>query len=561
MATGTISSNQEQQDQDPIMKTSYRVIVLDDLSEDGIDLLTNAPNIEFDVRTGLKGDELRDALSEYDGAICRSGVKITGDSLKGNHRLKAIVRAGVGTDNIDKQAATLNGIIVMNTPQGNTVSTAEHAMALMLAMSRKVAHAQASLLEGRWDRKKFTGTQLSGKTLGLVGMGRVGQEVAKRALAFNMHVIGFDPFLANENFEQLGVERAETVEDMLPAVDYLSIHSPLNDQTRDLINAESMNKMRPSARIVNCARGGIVNEADLYDALQKNVIAAAALDVYENEPCTDSPLFKLPNVTATPHLGASTAEAQTQVAVEAVELLIGYLTRGEIKHAVNVASLDPMTLKRLRPHLDLAFRLGSLLTQWSKDGISKCKIDVRGDFKDSDCGILKSAFCAGLLESVVEEVNLVNSEALAKERGISVSHSKTDETNLLESLLVGEVETDKAAYSASGTIFGADMPRLVQLQGYRMEAFIDGHLLMFTHYDKPGVIGRVGSLLANHDVNIAQMAVGRAHDQPGGPAIGVLNLDSKIPEAAMSDLEQCELLESFSVIELPARSALPTWLQ
>jgi D-3-phosphoglycerate dehydrogenase / 2-oxoglutarate reductase len=538
----------------------YRVIVLDDLSQDGLDILSSNSSIQFDIRTGLKDDELKTALLDYDGAICRSGVKITADALKGNPRLKAIVRAGVGTDNIDKQAATLNGVIVMNTPQGNTVSTAEHAMALLLGMSRKIAQAHASLLAGKWDRKSYTGTQLSGKTLGVLGMGRVGQEVAKRAKAFNMRVIGFDPFLANENFEQLGVERIESVDDMLPEIDFLTIHSPLNDQTNNLINAERIATMRPTARIVNCARGGIVNESDLYDALKNNRIASAALDVYENEPCTDSDLFKLPNILVTPHLGASTDEAQTQVAVEAVELLIGYLTRGEIKQAVNVASLDPLTLNRLRPHLDLSFRLGVLLKQWMREGLLECKLEIRGNYEDSDSGLLRSALCAGLLENVVEGVNLVNAEALTKERGVSISHSKTDQSNLFQSMLVVEVSGDRGTYVAAGTIFGADMPRLVQLQGYRMESYIDGNLLLFTHMDKPGVIGKVGTILASHDVNIAQMAVGRAHDRSGGPAIGVLNLDDSIPEAGIEDLKACDALESFSAIELPGRGEIPSWL-
>ncbi len=340
-----------------------RIIVLDNLSQDGLDLLEAAGNIEYEVRTGLKGDALRAALSQFDGAICRSGVKITADALEGNRRLKAIARAGVGTDNIDKEVATRLGIVVMNTPGGNTLSTAEHTIALMLAMSRNVYPAYRSLIERRWDRKPYMGTQLAGKTLGIVGLGRIGQAVAKRALAFEMRVIGYDPFLSDQRAQELGIKMYDSAREMLSDVDYLTVHTPLNDATRNLIGPDAIRAMRRGVRLINCARGGIFDEDALVEGLKTGHLAGVALDVYASEPCTDSPLFGLPGVLCTPHLGASTAEAQTSVAVEAAELLIDFFTTGTIRQSVNMSPLDPKTLESLRGSLDTAHRLGLLLGQ------------------------------------------------------------------------------------------------------------------------------------------------------------------------------------------------------
>ena len=310
------------------------ICVLDNLAAEGIALLKADPRIEFDVRTGLAEAELQQALNQYDGVILRSGVKITAQVLEGNTRLKAIVRAGVGTDNIDKQAATRKGIVVMNTPTGNTLSTAEHAVTLMLALSRNVAPAHQSLREGRWDRKKFTGTQVAGKTLGIVGMGRIGQAVAQRAQALEMRVVGYDPFFSASRAAEIGVEMFDDVEAMLPDIDYLTVHTPLTEQTSGLIGRAQLEKIKPGARLINCARGGIFDEQALVDGLQRGVLAGVALDVFEQEPCTESPLFEMPGVLCTPHLGASTDEAQTQVAVEGVQLLIDFLTTGNVRHAV-----------------------------------------------------------------------------------------------------------------------------------------------------------------------------------------------------------------------------------
>lgn len=539
-----------------------RIIVLDTIAQEGLDLLNAESRVEYDVRTGLKGDDLRQALTEYDGAIVRSGVKITAEALAGNHRLKAIVRAGVGTDNIDKVAATRLGIVVMNTPTGNTVSTAEHAFALMLALSRNIAPAHQSLVESRWDRKAYMGTQLADKTLGIIGMGRIGREVALRALAFQMRVIGYDPFLTDEQATKLGIERSATVAELLPRVDYLTVHTPLTPETEGLVNLKNLDQLKPGVRLVNAARGGIYDEDALVEGLKSGRIGGVALDVYKEEPCTDSPLFKMPGVVCTPHLGASTEEAQTQVAVEGIHLLLNFLLTGEIRHAVNVASLDPKTLADMRGFLDVAHRLGLFLSQYHGGGISSLRLTYRGDVCEKDTRLLTNAFCAGLLErALAEDVNIINSELLLRERGIELSEQKQREHGAFASSITAEVSGDGRTVSAAGTLLGQNMPRLVMVNDYRLEAFLDGYLLIFTHTDVPGIIGRVGTVFGRHQVNIAQMAVGRGSHQPGGHAIGVLNLDSFPPQQALDQVTEIDPIQTVIVAQLPPAGEMPAWLQ
>ena len=539
-----------------------RVIVLDTLSQDGLDLLEAATSkgIEYEVRTGLKGDALRDTLGQFEGAICRSGVKITADALAGNHRLKAIVRAGVGTDNIDKQAATRLGIVVMNTPAGNTLSTAEHTIALMMALSRNIAPAYQSLIEGRWDRNKYMGAQLADKTLGIVGLGRIGQAVAIRAVAMEMRVIGFDPFLSKERAQEIGVEVVPAVRDMLPHVDYLTVHTPLTEETRNLISFEQLPMLKKGVRLINCARGGIYNEAALVEGLKSGHLGGVALDVFATEPCTDSPLFGMPNVLATPHLGASTEEAQTQVAIEGVGLLVDFLTTGAIRHAVNMSPLDAKTLEALRGYLDVAHRLGMLLAQMAHAVPKSCVLTYRGEVASRNTKLITAAFATGLLQNALEEeINIVNSELLLRERGIElIEHTRAD-MGAFSSVISAEVVTERQTFKAAGTLFGHKLPRLVQLGDHRLEAYLDGTLMIFTHSDVPGIIGRVGTIFGQHKVNIAQMAVGRA--APGGEAIGVLNLDGQPPEAALKEVLTHPDINSATVIKLPPAGQLPAWLQ
>ncbi len=540
----------------------YRIIVLDDIAQEGLDLLDAAEGVEYDIRKKLPVDELRTALTEYDGAILRSGAKLTAEVLEGNKRLKAIVRAGVGTDNIDKVSATRQGIVVMNTPAGNTVSTAEHAFALMLALSRNIAPANQSLIEGRWDRGKYMGTQLAGKTLGIFGMGRIGREVASRAMAFDMKVVAFDPFLSDEQAGKLGVCRASSIDELLPVVDYLTVHTPLTEETRGLINKERLAKLKPGVRLVNAARGGIYEADALVEGLKSGQIGGVALDVYENEPCTDHPLFGMPGVVCTPHLGASTEEAQTQVAVEGVHLLLNFLTTGEIKHAVNVAALDPKTLADLRGFMDVAHRLGRLLAQWHGGGVDSVKLTFRGEVAGKNTKLLVNAFCVGLLERAFDdEINIINAEVMLRERGIELTEESHREMGAFASSVTAHVAGGDRSVSAGGTLLGHNMPRLIVLDEHRLEAFLDGDLLLFSHRDVPGIIGRVGNIFGEHNVNIAQMAVGRSGGAPGGTAIGVLNLDSLPSQEALDAVRAIEGITSACVAQLPPAGTLPAWLQ
>lgn len=544
------------------------IVVLDTLSPDGIALLESAKGrgIDYTVSTGLAGDRLRDTLSRHDGAICRSGVKITADVLAGNQRLRAIVRAGVGTDNIDKEAATRLGIVVMNTPAGNTVSTAEHTFAMILSLSRNIASADASLREHRWDRNRFMGVQVAGKVLGIVGLGRIGQAVARRARAFDMRLVGYDPFLSQERAAELGVELVGTVREMLPMVDYLTVHTPLTDETRNLVGMEELSLLKPGVRLVNCARGGIYDERALLEGLSKGVIAGVALDVFEKEPCTDSPLLSQPGVLVTPHLGASTEEAQSQVAVEGVGLLVDFLSTGAIRHAVNASPIDPAALEGVRGFLDLAWRLGILVAQLDDSAPKSCSVSYRGEIASRNTRLVTAAFAAGLLESAIEGVNIVNAETLLRDRGIELVEESRVQPGAFSSVVGVDVVAGDRVHRAAGTLFGHSMPRLVQLEGHRLEAYLDGTLLVFTHQDVPGIIGRIGTLFGGHGINIAQMSVGRS--VRGGDAIGVLNVDpienqgkgDAFAKEAIQAVQTCPGVRSARVVRLPPAGQLPLWM-
>lgn len=538
-----------------------RVIVLDTLAQEGLDILARAPGIEYEVRTGLKGDDLRKSLAEFDGAILRSGVKITPESLAGNKRLKAIVRAGVGTDNIDKTSATRLGIVVMNTPTGNTLSTAEHTFAMMMALSRNIAPAYQSLVQGKWDRNKYMGTQLADKTIGVVGLGRIGQAVAARAKAFEMRVLGFDPFLTKERAQELGIELCPTVHEMLPHVDYLTVHTPLTAETKNLVSFKELDMLRRGVRLINCARGGIYDEAALVEGLKNGKIAGVALDVFAEEPCTNSPLFGMPGVLCTPHLGASTEEAQTQVAAEGATLLVDFLTTGAIRHAVNMTTLDPTKLAAVRDYLNLGYRLGLFLSQFDSKPAKACRILCRGEAASKDTKLITAAVAAGLLETALEEdINIVNAEVLLRERGIDLVEQSRTDMGAFSSVIQAELITESETHKVAGTLFGQSMPRLVQMGEFRLDAFLDGILMVFTHHDVPGIIGRVGTIFGAHNVNIAQMSVGRASHEPGGHAVGVLNLDNRPPAEALKEVLAIPHIVKASVIELPGAGELPPWL-
>jgi len=539
---------------------SHRVLVTDKLADEGLDLLKSQPGLEVVVNTKLDPAGLRAALAEADGIVIRSGTQLTDAVLKDQPRLKVIVRAGVGVDNIDVPSATRQGVVVMNTPGGNTVSTAEHTMALILALSRNVGPANSSLKAGKWERNKFTGTQLGGKTLGIVGLGRVGLAVAKRAIGFDMTVVGFDPFLSAERAQELGVESVPRLDDLWSRCDFITLHTPLSAETRHLVGAREIGMMKDGVRLINCARGGLIDEAALLDALNAGKVAGAAIDAFDPEPPpADHPLVPHPKVLVTPHLGASTEEAQIGVAVEAARLLIDFFGRGQIKFSVNMPTLDRAELDEIRTYLDLGRRLGMLHAQMDRGTVKSATLRYRGEVANKNTRLITASFAAGWMESALDEqVNLVNAEVLAKERGISIIEEKTTDPGDFGSMIQTEVVTERKKYIASGTLFGKQFIRLVQLGPYRLDAHLDGTLFIFTHRDVPGLIGFIGTTFGRHGVNIAQMNVGR--EQPGGEAIGVVNLDAYPSEEALKEVQSHKDITSVSVIRLPAYGETPPWL-
>jgi D-3-phosphoglycerate dehydrogenase len=536
-----------------------RVLISDKLEPPGLDLLRQA-GIELDERHGLTGAALQEAVQAADGVIVRSGTRITAELLENPGRLRAVVRAGVGVDNIDVAAATRKGVVVMNTPRGNTFSTAEHTITLLMSLARLIPAADASVRAGKWERGKFVGAQLAGKTLGVVGLGNIGREVARRAIGLDMKVLGFDPFLAPERASQLGIESVSSIDQMLPGVDFLTVHTPLTAETRDLVGAAQLARMKKGARVINCARGGIINEEALVDALRSGHIAGAALDVFVQEPPPpEHPLLKLPNVVLTPHLGASTVEAQASVACEAAQLLVDYLKRGVVQFAVNMAAVDRTELEELRLYVDLARRLGLLHAQMGKGSIRKAELTYRGEVARRSTRLITAAFTAGLLEFRVQNVNVVNAELLARERGIEIVEQIQPRKGDFSTLLKADVHTDKKAYTAAGTLFGNQYLRVVQLGPFHLDAYLDGVMMIFTHRDVPGLIGFIGTIFGKHNVNIAQMTVGRQSPVPGGEAIAVLNLDSEPPEEALNEVKAHPQISSVSVVKLPPAGEMPAW--
>ena len=539
-----------------------RVLIADKLESAGLDLLKKA-GLEIDNRPGLKGDDLKAALRAADAVICRSQPKVTAEYLEEPGKLRAIARAGVGVDTIDVAAATRKGIVVMNTPSGNTVSAAEHTIALMFALARQVPAADATMKAGGWDRAKFMGTQIAGKTLGVVGLGRIGQEVARRAKGLDMEVVGYDPFVTSAKTAEMGFKPAAGLAELLPQVDFLTLHIPLTPETKGSIGAKELASMKKTARVLNVARGGIIDEQALADALKAGTIAGAGVDVFSTEPApADNPLRSAPNVVLTPHLGASTTEAQENVAVEAAQLIADFLLKGIVANAVNMAAVDRKELDDLRQYVDLARRLGLVQAQLAKGPIKRAALTYRGELAGKKTKLLTAAFTAGLLEHALAagSVNLVNASVVARDRGIEISESANPKKGDFAAVLHTEVETDDGNNVAAGTLFGDQYLRLVQLGPYRMESYLDGTLLAFKHTDAPGLIGFVGSVFGRHKVNIAAMTVGRAGLTPGGPAIGVLNLDNVPSEEAVAEVRANPMITSVRVVQLPKAGDLPPWL-
>lgn len=539
-----------------------KILVADSFSNAGMSILEACREIDVVSMTGLSPEKLREELHNHDGVIIRSATKLTGAILKDQPRLKLIVRAGVGVDNIDLASATHEGIVVMNTPAGNTTSTAEHTMAMMLALSRNIGPAAASMKAGEWNRKQFTGSQLSGKTLGVIGMGRVGQTVAARARMFGMTILGFDPFFSSEKAAEQGIELFRDLEEMIPSCDYLTVHTPLNAETRDLVSTSQFEIMKAGTRIINCARGGIVNEVALLQALNSSQIAGAALDVFTEEPPGKTALVEHPKVLCTPHLGASTDEAQQQVAVEAAEIVLGYFLKGEVRFAVNMVPVSGAEMEVLRPYLDLTYRLGLMLAQLrGSEHIRAANIRYRGEVAGKNTKLLTAGLTAGLLEKALDStVNIVNANIFARERGLEIEESTLSATADFSSLVTVELVTDVQSYSISGTIFGQEFLRLVRYQHYQLETFLDGTMLIFHHHDVPGLIGYVGTVCGEYQVNISSMALGRSPETPGADSVAVLNVDGDFPSEAREKLLNHPEVTGVELVVLPPAGAALPWL-
>ena len=525
-----------------------KVLVSDKLAEVGIRMFQEAEDIDVDVKVGLSPEELKAVIADYEGLVIRSATKVTDDILKTATRLKVVGRAGIGLDNVDIPSATKRGIVVMNTPEGNVITTAEHAVAMMLALSRNIPQGTTSLKEGRWEKKKLQGKEVFGKTLGVLGYGRIGSIVADRARGLKMEVIVHDPYANKELVEQGGCELVSR-EELFARSDYITIHVPKMKETLNLINKAAFDQMKPGVMLIHCARGGIVNEKDLADALASGQVAGAALDVFETEPPGDHPLFGNDNVICTPHLGASTAEAQTNVAVAVADQIIRYLTTGTIINAVNVPSVTGEALTQLRPYLTLAERMGSLQGQLGQKAPKELNIKYAGDFSGIDLTPVTTAALKGMLACFLKDaVNFINAPVIAKERQIKVVESRSAEAEDYNSLITLETVSAEGSSTISGTIFGKFDPRIVQINDFRLEVVPEGHLILIHNEDRPGAIGSIGTVLGKHQVNIARMHVGQ--ERQGQRNVIFLDTDTTASAEVLEELRNLPMVRSVIPLEL-----------
>jgi len=517
-----------------------KVLVADPISEEGIAVLRQHDGIEVDVRTGLSQGELIQCIGAYDALIVRSATRVTAEVIAAGERLRVIGRAGVGVDNIDVDAATRRGILVLNAPEGNTVATAEHTIAMMFALARWIPQAHAAVTRDRkWERQRYIGMQVMGKVLGVIGLGRIGSQVARRAQALGMQVLAYDPYIPPDRAKNLGVELAE-VDDICRRAHVITVHTPLTRATEHLIGRRQFELMQPGVRIINCARGGIIDEEALYEALESGKVAGAALDVFREEPPWSSPLIGHPRVVVTPHLGASTAESQIHVAVDVARELVRALRGEPVRNAVNLPALSPEEMEKLAPFLDLAERLGRLYTELVGGGHQRLEIVYGGQLADMDCAALTRAVLKGMLDPILHEtVNYVNAPLVARERGIQVAETRQQDAGDYQSLITLRGTNGQAGdRTVAGTLTGRNVPTLVGIDGYRVNVDTPGYLFVARNVDRPGMIGRVGTLLGENGINIAFMQVGR--NTVGGQAVMVLGVDDPIPPAVLRQLEKVE---------------------
>ena len=509
-----------------------KVLISDALSPAAVQIFKDRGiEVDFQPALGKDKEKLATVIGNYDGLAIRSATKVTAKILEWAKDLKVIGRAGIGVDNVDIPAATARGIIVMNTPFGNSITTAEHAISLMLALARQIPEADASTRAGKWEKNKFMGVEIFGKTLGVIGCGNIGSIVADRAIGLKMKVIAFDPFLSQERAADLGVEKVE-VDDLFRRADFITLHAPLTDKTRNIVNAGAIKNMKRGVRIINCARGGLVDEGALYEALKNGQVAGAAFDVFVTEPATENPLFHLPNVVCTPHLGAATSEAQENVALQIAEQMSDYLLRGAITNAINFPSISAEEAPKLKPFIALAEKLGSFAGQLTETGISKVQLAYEGAVAQMNTKALTSAALAGLLRPMLGDVNVVSAPVVAKERGIVVEEVTREMPEDYESLITITVTTERQTRHVSGTVFADGRPRIVNIKGIRMDAEFGPSMIYITNLDKPGFIGKFSSTLGEAGINIATFHVGR--DAPGGNAVALIEIDGDLPETVLA---------------------------
>ena len=524
-----------------------KVLISDALSPAAVQIFKDRGiEVDFQPALGKDKDKLAEIVGNYDGLAIRSATKVTPKILQKANSLKVIGRAGIGVDNVDIPAATARGIIVMNTPFGNSITTAEHAISLMLALARQIPEADSSTRAGKWEKNKFMGVEIFSKTLGVIGCGNIGSIVVDRAIGLKMKVIAFDPFLSEERARNLGVEKVE-LDELFKRADFITLHTPLTDKTRNIIDAAAIKKMKKGVRIVNCARGGLVDEAAIAEAIKAGQVAGAAFDVFVEEPATASPLFGLPNVVCTPHLGASTSEAQENVALQVAEQMSDYLLRGAISNAVNFPSISAEEAPKLRPFVALADKLGSFAGQLTENAIREIQITYEGAVAQMNVKALTSALLAGLLRPMLGgDVNVVSAPLVARERGMAVEETTRDAAGDYESLITATVVTEKQTRSVSGTVFADGRPRIVNIKGIRMDAEFGASMIYITNLDKPGFIGRFSSTLGEAGINIATFHVGR--EAPGGNAVALIEIDGELPAdvlakvRALPQVQQARLL-------------------
>jgi D-3-phosphoglycerate dehydrogenase len=512
----------------------YKVLVTDPISDMGIQLLYDAEDVAVDRKTGLSEDELITVIGEYDALLVRSQTKVTEKIMNAGTQLKAIGRAGVGVDNIDLEAATRRGIVVINAPDGNTIATCEHTFAMMMSVARSIPQAYKKTVSGEWDRKTFVGVELRNKVLGILGMGRIGSEVAKRAKVFGMEVIGYDPFLTEERAEKMGVKLG-TVNEIAAQADFITVHTPLTNETRHIIGKAQFELMKKGIRIINCARGGIIDEMALVEAINQGIVAGAAFDVFESEPPqADHPFLNNPNIIVTPHLGASTIEAQENVAIDVSEEVLHILRNEPFKNAVNMPPVPANVLNKLQPYFNLGEKIGVILGQITQGAVNEIVISYAGDLVDVDTSPLTRHVVKGVFANQLESVNIVNAMHLAKTRGVNIVVQTSNTSSSFTNLLTVTLKSKQEEKSLAGTLLAGIGERIVKIDQYPVDFAPEGNLLLISHNDRPGIIGRVGTLLGNNDVNIATMQVGRK--VIGGSAIMVLAIDKQAPKEVLAEL-------------------------